>query len=736
MLFALINRQFSQRSKMNGKKRIGPGVVKHWTPGRLRIALSPLVGNKPLSRRLENAIVAKKSVIKSRARPASGSLVIWYDPTEFPRERLLDDIDRHLKDFFDRSFDNAEATEAFHANSRSFAKTIRFNLVGAAFLGFFLIYSLYRKLFRSPLSQRAGSVAGIIAVFATIPLAIEAFREQKRKKRSGLFMFLTGACVLSIFTGNALTALEIVWLLSIGTLLEKLASEKAARAVRESLEVAPDKTFVLKDGAEVEIFSADLEAGDVVTAYVGDKIPADGVVTEGEALVDESRLTGRWEPVRRSSGNPVFAGSKIVQGSLHVRAEKTGEQTRLRRMLVMVERSLENRSESERAADELARRLTKLGAVSTVVTLILTRNVSRSLSVLLVMACPCAAVLAASTAVAAAIARAARSHILIKDGRYLEKAGSVDILCFDKTGTITTDMPELADIATRTPNQDPDRILAMAAAAETKSRHPAAKALLSAASARKLEIAHAPDPVEFPGRGVSATVGEDAILVGNHEFMISNDVNPSYFKTKSRNFMDAGKTVLYVARNEKLQGMIALENTFRPGADAVLHKLRRHGVKEIHLISGDHRTVVDRICAALRFDACEADMVPEEKAAYVEKLVKDGHAVMMVGDGVNDAPAFAKADIGAAFGAAGSETALEAADVVFLSDDLDSIATLRKLSARTLKTVEINFRIAVLTDVLGILLGAAGLLAPGTSGILHIIHAMGIFYNSGRILKE
>jgi cation-transporting P-type ATPase C len=199
--------------------------------------------------------------------------------------------------------------------------------------------------------------------------------------------------------------------------------------------------------------------------------------------------------------------------------------------------------------------------------------------------------------------------------------------------------------------------------------------------------------------------------------------------------MESGKTVIYVARNDKPQGIIALENTFRPGTEAVLHRLRRSGIDEIHLISGDHQSVVESLCGRLRFDACEGGSRPEQKASYVKAHLDAGYTVLMVGDGVNDALAFSKADIGAALGGEASETAMESADIVFLTNDLNGIAVLRRLSQRTLRTVEVNFRIAVATNIVGILAGAAGLLAPGTTGLLHIAHVMAIFYNSGRLLK-
>ena len=721
---------------MTRLKKIGQGVLKHRTPGRLRIALSSLIGNRKLSGKLQTALDARKTVVKSRVRAFGGSIVVWYDPSRVSEDSMIEEIDGFLTDFFARSHENDNFPAWKNGTNVWNLKNLGLQLLGSAVLGIFLTYTLFKRIFGSPVSQRMYSVAGIAAIIAAIPLLWQAVQERKRHKRFGLLLFLTGACALAIFTGQALTAIEIIWLMFLGNAIETWASERAAREVRRSLEVTSEKAFVLKNGTEVEILVADLSPGDVVTAYLGDKIAADGIVEEGEALVDESRITGRWEPSHMVSGDKVYAGSEIVQGSIHVRAEKTGDETYLGHIARMVEQSLENRTESERAADELARRLTKLGALSTVVTLIATRNLSRSLSVLMVMACPCATILAASTAVAAAIANAARNHILIKDGRYLEKSAKIDVVCFDKTGTITTDMPQVAEIVTRTPNQDPNKVLGFAASAEIKSRHPAAKALMNYAADANIELSPSEKHQEFPGLGVGATLGEDEILVGNRAFMESREINHSYFKTKSKNAVDEGKTVLFVARNGKLQGMISLENAYRPGADAVLHRLRRLGVEEIHMISGDQQAVVDRICSELQFDACRAEMLPDQKAWYVESLVKNGHSVIMVGDGINDALAFSKADIGAAMGAGGSETAIETADIAFLTNDLNSIAILRQLGIRTINTVEVNFRIAVGTDILGILLGAAGLLAPGPFGLLHIAHTMAIFYNSGRLLKD
>jgi cation-transporting P-type ATPase C len=354
---------------------------------------------------------------------------------------------------------------------------------------------------------------------------------------------------------------------------------------------------------------------------------------------------------------------------------------------------------------------------------------------MLVMACPCATVLAASTAVTAALANAARNHILVKGGLHMEMVGKADCFCFDKTGTITAEIPEVIEVIPRTPTQTEAQVLATAAIAEIHNEHPMARAVVDAASRHGVE----PEPhtvCEFVlGRGVMAKTNGAEIIVGNERFMEDFDIRVNYFKSRARKRIQQGHTVLYVAKNRKLQGVIVVANSVRPNAKAVLDWLRDDGVSSLYLGTGDTRPVARDIALSLGFDDYRAELLPEDKAFYVDRFEEEGKRVVMVGDGVNDALALSKATVGVAMGAGGAEVAMEAADIALVDSELERLVTLRQLSRKTLRTIEQNYYLATSTNVLGIFLGAAGWLTPVMAGMLHILHTLGILINSSRLLN-
>ena len=380
-------------------------------------------------------------------------------------------------------------------------------------------------------------------------------------------------------------------------------------------------------------------------------------------------------------------------------------------------------------------RLFRLGAFATVGTLLLTADPVRAFTVMLVMPCPCATVLAASTAVTAALANAARNHILIKGGLHLEMVGKADCFFFDKTGTITAEIPEVLEVIPRAPKQTESRILKTAAIAEIHNEHPMARAVVDAAISHGIEPeSHA--VCEFIlGRGVMAKTGGDEILVGNDHFMEEGNIGVNYFRKKAEARILQGHTVLYVAKNGKLQGIIVVANAVRPNAKAVLDWLRKDGVSTLFLGTGDTGPVAESIGKSLGFDGYRGDLLPEGKADYVEKFEKEGKRLVMVGDGVNDALALSKATVGVAMGAGGAEVAIEAADIALVDSELERLVTMRQLSRRTLRTIDQNYYLATGTNVLGVILGAGGLLSPVMAGMLHIVHTLGILMNSSRLLN-
>ncbi|HID29180.1 MAG TPA: cation-translocating P-type ATPase [Desulfobacterales bacterium] len=714
--------------------------VCHSIPGRLRVKLPSTLRCETHFRHLEKWLSRKGSLQRVEVRRSTGSVILVYDPEEMQPHTLMDLLGQGLNWQAINSPQNGpqraypeSSQEGRHGNApRTWAGHLLNVVALTAFMGYIFIK---RVLLKSPISQRPASAVGIAATLGSISMLRRTLADLRQRKGGGLFPFLTAACGFAILSGQALTALEIIWVLSVGMLLEEYVADRARRSIRDILEVSPDNTLVLADGVEVKTPVAQVKVGDQLVIRSGKKIPVDGLVVRGEAVVDEALITGRWQPELRKPDHWVYAGTVVRQGTLFLRAEKLGDQTYLRRIIRLVETSLASRSETERKADLLAIRLMRFGMAATLGTLVLTRDLARSLAVMLVMSCPCATVLAASTAITAAIASAARRQILVKGGLHLEQASIVDVICFDKTGTVTTDVPKVIEIRPRAPRQDPSQILELAATAESKDNHPIAKALVD--SARRQGVVPSGDITckVFLGQGIRAKRGSETILVGSGPFFDREGVNRSYFRQRAQTHMEAGHTVLYVARNGKLQGLIAVSSDVRSGSEAVLECLRKEHATRLCLISSDTEPVVRTFSEMLGFDDYEANLLPEQKAQYIEDLETRGHRVLMIGDGVNDALALSKATVGVAMGAGGSEAAVEACDIALLGTDLKGLVILRQLSRQTLQVIEQNFWIANLTNIIGVFLGLSGWAPLLASGALHMGHTLGILANSSRLIN-
>ncbi|OEU49456.1 MAG: hypothetical protein BA861_04860 [Desulfobacterales bacterium S3730MH5] len=720
-------------------------VVCHAIPGRLRVKVRALRFSEDRAFALAHWLTQQSEIDQAVARPATGCLVLLYDPDKAsPRclvALLLDGLERGQSVLVP----SVEQTAQACGMECPVCRPIRINrpqrsLVGrvieVAVLTGFVAYTLIRRVvFKSPVAEGVFSLVAVVASVAAVRLFRHALEDMRQGKSLSLFPFLASTFILAIVVGEALTALEVIWILRVGMLLEDYVAEQSRRAISEILQVAAKDTYVFVDGVEIQTPVDQVRIGDTVAIHTGEKIPVDGVVLDGEALVDEAHITGRAEPEVRRANDWVFAGTIVQQGVIFIRAEKIGDETYLCRILHLVEDSLANRAPAEKHADVLAARLFRLGVVATLGTLLLTADPTRAFTVMLVMACPCATVLAASTAVTAALANAARNHVLIKGGLYLEMVGKADCFCFDKTGTLTTDAPEVVEVVPRTSKQAPETILSLAATAELHNEHPLARAVVEAAQNHGIM----PEPhttCEFIlGRGVRCAMNGDTILVGNAEFMEKEGVNVNYFKGRAGKSARTGQTILYVTKNNKLQGMIAVANTLRPDARAVVDWLRQDGISAMSLVTGDTEPVAKAMAEEFGFHEYRAGLLPEEKAAYVEELQTNGLRGVMIGDGVNDALALSRAGVGIAMGAGGAEVAIEAADIALVDSDLERLVRLRQLSHQTLKTIEQNYYLAVSTNVFGTILGAAGWLTPIMAGLLHIVHTLGILVNSSCLVR-
>ncbi len=707
--------------------------VRQSASGRMRIQAADIKNNREKSHWMRSCIQKKTGIISVETRPRTGSIIVRFQPGHTTPQSILKTVlSQILQPESFGSLPDHETTAKISdypdAGQNPRTKKI-------LFLSGIMGYALARNwIFRMALAQNPLSFLGLTAIFSTIPLVREAISDTMEKKSITVKPFLAGGALVTIFMGEAFSALQLLWIYHVAEATEDYVAEKSRKAIRNILEVTPAKAYVVVNGMEMETAMEDIRPGDIVAVHTGEKIPVDGIISKGEALVDEASINGRSEAICKTTGDSVYAGTFISQGTLFIKTKKTGQDTYLFGIIRMVEESLANKAPVEQKADELASRLLKIGFAATIGTLILTMDPLRALTVMLVMSCPCATVLAASSAVTAALANAAKRSILIKGGLYLEQIGNTHVYCFDKTGTLTQDLPQIMSITRRTPSIKENTLLSLAATAESHNKHPLAKAILTEAKARGLDISpHA--ACEFmPGRGVSCHIGDDTdILVGNAAFMEENQMDISWFAKKSAAETSKGRTVVYIGKNGKILGMLAIANPIRPEAVEVLNSLKKDGAAAMYLVTGDSEKVAQSMMQEFSFDQFRASLLPEEKADWVEELQKN-HSVVMVGDGVNDALALAKADIGIAMGTGGAEAALEAGDIALADGNMEGLLTLKNLSRKTMQVIDQNHYFAVGTDLLGVFFGMAGILSPVMAGMIHIFHTTGILVNSARLL--
>ncbi len=713
--------------------QVPAAVVCHSVPGRLRVKVAAIRRQPDKAGALANWLTLQQKITRAHANPITGSVILEYDPQAAQPEEIYPLLEQALVDL-PRLLDETPPwsglplteirVEAGEALTWGVAKV-------AGITGFFGL-NLLLSFLGAPLSSTV--IAGA-AVVASLPLWRQALLDFGQYRLVGLNPLMSTAAIMAIAAGEAMTALEVVWILEIGRLLEEYVTDRSRRAIKEILQVAAKNTYILVQGTEVETPVNQVREGDIVVVRAMERIPVDGVIVQGEALVDQAHFTGRSEPDLRRLGDTVFSGTIVQDGNLQIRAEKVGEATYLAQIIHLVEQSLLHRPRAEKQAELLAIRLSRLSFGATVATIVLTRDLSRIFAVLLVMACPCATVLAASTAVSASLANAADHLMLVKGGLYLERFSETDCFCFDKTGTVTKGIPEVREVHYNHKLTNFPELLGLAASAEFHNPHPLGKALVKKAQEEDYNLINDALVENVLGRGVRAAMGVNTVLVGNRAFMIEEDVATTGYQAAARKLEGKGQTVVYVAKNGTLLGIVGISTAIREELDQVMARLRQLGVKEFHLVSGDTPRAVKIVAEGKGFDGYAGDLLPEEKAAYVAHLAERGLTVTFVGDGVNDAPALTKAEVGVAMGAGGSETAIATADIALVDDDLRRLIFVRQLSQQTLRVISQNYWLALTTNILGSLLAVTGRLTPVLGGVLHITHAGLIAVNSTRLLS-
>lgn len=512
------------------------------------------------------------------------------------------------------------------------------------------------------------------------------------------------------------TAGVIITLILLGKSLEAVSKGRTSEAIKKLMGLAPKTAIIVKDGEEKEIPIDEVEIGDVIAVRPGAKIPVDGTVLEGHTAIDESMLTGESMPVDKKAGDPVYAASLNSNGAIRFRADRVGSDTALARIIQLVEDAQGSKAPIAKMADIVSGYFVPIVCAIALIAGIAwyagTRDVEFALSIfisVLVIACPCALGLATPTAIMVGTGKGAENGILIKGGEALETAHTINAIMLDKTGTITQGKPTVTDVLTAQ-GIDADSLLQIVAAAEKTSEHPLGQAIVGFARDKGISLPDAEGFSALTGRGIEARIGGKAVLAGNRKLMDERHIAMAELEQASDTLASDGKTPMYVALDGKLAGIIAVADVVKESSKAAIEHLRRIGI-EVVMITGDNRRTAEAIARQVGIDRVLSEVLPQDKSGEVKKLQAEGKKVAMVGDGINDAPALAQADIGIAIGS-GTDVAMGSADIVLMRSDLMDVPAAIELSKKTIRNIKQNLFWAFGYNVLGI---------PVAAGILYLL---------------
>ena len=534
---------------------------------------------------------------------------------------------------------------------------------------------------------------------------------------------------VSVLRGDFSTAGSVMFLLNLGSLLEEWTRKKSLDDLARSMALNVDKVWVRSQGTEVLLPLTKVQPGDEIVVRSGNMVPLDGTVIEGEAMVNQAALTGESMPVRKAKGATVYAGTVVEEGECVFLAKAAGGANRYDKIVAMIEESEKLKSSTENRALELADKLVPWCLAGTVVTYALTRNVTRAISILMVDF-SCALKLSMPLAVLSAMRECGTAHITVKGGKYLEALAKADTIVFDKTGTLTRATPQVVDIIPFS-NSEKDDVLRLAACLEEHFPHSMANAVVRAAREQSLAHEEMHSEVEYiVAHGIASRVGGERVVIGSYHFVFEDEhcIIPADEQEKFDSLAPE-YSHLYMAVSGQLVGVICIADPLRPEAASVLHQLHKLGIRNTVMMTGDSYRTAEAIARQVGVDQFFAEVLPEDKANFVQKAKAEGHTVVMIGDGINDSPALSAADIGIAINS-GAAIAREIADVTIKADSLEELVTLKTIANALQHRVSSNYRFVLSFNSTLIALGALGILQPAASAMLHNLSTIGISLRS------
>ncbi len=579
-------------------------------------------------------------------------------------------------------------------------------------------------LFESITTLIPAPLGYVLVLIAGYPTFLNVVRAA-RKRQVISHTLMTVGVIAALVVGEWVTAAIVVFFMRVGDYAERFTTESSRKALKNLTAMAPQTARIERNGQEIEIPIAQLQVGEIVIVRPGEKVPVDGEVVAGQATINQAAITGESMPVEAGVGSKVFAATLAELGSVRVRTTHVGADTTFGKVIRLVEEAETHRADVQRIADKFSGYFLPFVGAIALLTFLISRN-PLSTAAVLVVACSCSLALATPIAMLASIGAAAKIGLLIKGGKYIEALARADVVLIDKTGTLTLGRPQLTDVITL--NGLPENeILALAASAERYSEHPLAEAVRSEALRRNIALYQPQSFESVPGSGVWAEVNGSRIGVGNRR-LVEN------IPAVALDLEAQGKTVLFVQKDSEVVAVMGASDTARPEIPQSIATLRSLGIKDIQILTGDNERVASALAQKLGVNY-RANLLPEDKIAIVKEYQSQGHIVVMVGDGVNDAPALAQANIGMAMGAAGTDVALEAAHIALMREDWTLVPEAIHIARRTMRVVKTNIAFTAIYNLLGLTLAAFGILPPILAAAAQSLPDLGILANSSRLLR-
>ena len=722
----------------NGRKGLMALEVLHTLPGRIRIGCEGLRYLGDNAARIQARLSELAPVHAVRVTIVTRNVLVYYDAEMATADEVVEMVQTVLGSYALVAY-KAERTERnkLTVNERRLqeepiSEMVTRVLVTTGSLAWFWLRG--GRVAPASLLGRFFTMPALTSLSLAIPIFRSGWASLRTRLRPNADTLSATAILSSVLAGRDMSALTIIWLADIAELLTAYTMDSTRRAIREMLVVGEEAVWrIAPDGTEEHVAIGDVHPDDRIMVHTGEKISVDGVVESGEAAVDQASITGEYMPAARGAGDMVYAGTVVKTGRLVVRAERVGDDTSVARIVRMVEEATHRKATIQSIADRFSAAFIPVNFVLAAIVYAVTGQVSRALN-MLIIDYSCGVRLSTATALSAAICTAARKGILIKGSNYLEMLAEADTLILDKTGTLTEGRPCVTDIIPVGERTEAREVLRLAAAAEETSTHPMAAAVLGEARRRGWPVPRHEATEVHTALGVQTKVGRSIVRVGSRRFMKGHSIDLSPAEEAVHRLVRHGSNIVYVSRGRKLVGVLGIQDALRENMKKALNRLRMVGMDDIILLTGDVEQHAEIVATRMAMDRYQAEVLPDDKAETVLKLQSKGIRVVMVGDGVNDAPALANADVGIAMGNTRTDIAVEAADILLAGDEPLAIPATIRLAKKTMNVVRQNFGTAIGVNSLGLVLAAVGILPVFWGAVLHNSCTVAVVLNSSRLL--